>query len=93
MLPPFYGLKIIIDDNATQRAELRQWRFPRSRRKRIRRKWSKNPRNYRVELIELGPLMVGGLVVVSSRHFLQLQKHALRRIAAKQIETENGWRD
>lgn len=74
MLPLFYGLKIIIDDNATQRAERRQWRFPRSRRKRIRRKWSKNPRNYRVESIELGLLVVGGSVVMSSRHFSQHQR-------------------
>ena len=40
---PIAGLKIIEDTNLGSRVQVR---FPRSKRKRIRRKWSKDQRNY-----------------------------------------------
>lgn len=72
----FAGMKIIVDDTLTQNAELQQFRFPRSRRKRIRRKWAKNRANYRLVVTERWFFVSGGsAVVMSSRHYRQLLEY------------------
>ena len=43
------GVKVIVDDNACTRKEFVQYKFPKSKKARIRKKWRKNSNNYRYE--------------------------------------------
>jgi hypothetical protein len=44
----FFGIPIIVDETLPIRRRV-QFRFPKSRRKRIRKKWAKQPENFRTE--------------------------------------------
>ena len=46
MLDSLYGFKIVESNLLTER---KQWRFPRSKKRRIQKKWSKDERNVRYE--------------------------------------------
>lgn len=48
---PLDGLPVHLDSNLPQwETERVQWRFPRSRRRRIRRKWASEPLNWRTQI-------------------------------------------
>ena len=55
-LSTFSGLKVIVDSRIG--AERYQFRFPRSKKTRIRKKWRRNPTNWRVRhkptIIQMG---------------------------------------
>ena len=40
----FYGLRIVVDSSMADRV---QFRYPRSKRRRIRNKWAKRPQNWK----------------------------------------------
>ena len=66
------GLPIIVSHHMPTRRE--QWRRPRSRSRRIRRKWEKDARNWRsVEMFPHG-YMVAGRVVVSPAGYERLMR-------------------
>jgi hypothetical protein len=88
MFNPLYGLQIIVDDNATLIPARVQIRFPRSRKKRIRRKWQKNPKNWKTTWIDRGPIAVGPIVLVSSRHYALLRA----RVAVDVVAERDGLR-
>jgi len=44
----FYGMPIVINDYVGNKSEFRQFRFPRSKKKRIRKKWAKNRANWKL---------------------------------------------
>lgn len=70
ILPGFYGgINIIVSDHLPK--EWVQVRFPRSKRRRIRRKWAKDRRNYAMRET-VGLLMVGGQAYVSPRSFASI---------------------
>ena len=50
-----------------------QYRFPRSRKKRIRRKWAKRPENWRLRM-EFGAAVVNGTMYVSRAGLDELLK-------------------
>jgi hypothetical protein len=67
VVPSLSSVKINVSRNLPCRQEWVQVRFPKSKRKRIRKKWAKNRRNYRYEdveavwfWIESPPLFGGG---------------------------------
>lgn len=43
------GLKLIVNDELTEYDQLVQFRFPKSKKKRINNKWKKKPENYRMQ--------------------------------------------
>ena len=46
-----YGIPVIVDNNMFESSyRLRQFRFPRSKKKRIRKKWGKIGKNFRMEV-------------------------------------------
>jgi len=54
MFNPIYpgSIRVIINDDMCIRNELKQYKFPKSRKKRIRKKWSKRMVNYRLEKVK-----------------------------------------
>jgi hypothetical protein len=44
----FHGMRVNIDDTLGREFVFEQYRFPRSNRKRIRKKWQKDRQNYRL---------------------------------------------
>ena len=50
------GIPVVVDDYAfSSGVRLRQFRFPRSKKKRIRKKWSRNGMNFRMEVEAQSP--------------------------------------
>jgi len=70
-VPP--GLKIFVNDFACITNERVQCRFPKSKKKRIRKKWSKRPSNYRIKEVHR-MIQVGNNLYVSSNIYEQLKK-------------------
>ena len=64
------GIPVVVDDHAfSSGVRLRQFRFPRSKKKRIRKKWSRNGMNFRKEPLPDGMLLnIGGkrMVLINS---------------------------
>lgn len=71
------GVKVVINDMACIYTEYKQFRFPKSKKKRIRKKWSKRARNWktytrrRVLIIRERNLMF-----VSTEDFMRLKELA-----------------
>lgn len=66
------GLPIIVSHHMPTRRE--QWRRPRSRSRRIRRKWEKDQRNWRTVEAYPSGLLMGGTLVVSPAGFDRLMR-------------------
>ena len=67
-----FGMDIIVssqlDDTRTK-----QVRFPRSKRRRIRKKWRRNPNNWKTYRVPVG-YMMGGTMVVNDLRMAELQE-------------------
>ena len=46
---PSFGIQVFVNDMACISNEWKQYRFPKSKKVRIRKKWSKNRANFRIE--------------------------------------------
>lgn len=66
LLPP-----IVVTEQVPTR--WKQWRFPRSKQRRIRRKWAKSRRNWRSVEVYPNGYMFGGTLVVSPGTFARIQ--------------------
>lgn len=76
--PSFLGANIVVSDLAPQK-ELKQVRFPRSKGKRIRKKWAKDRRNF--ELVENDTVwMIGGDTFIMSPSSYQRARESLKNI-------------
>ncbi len=89
-LPTFYRSTVYIDDTLGRKFTREQYRFPRSKRKRIRRKWQKDRRNYRVTWTARPvAYLVGPSLVMNTVAFEKIKKHiANETVAALRIPTE-----
>jgi hypothetical protein len=82
-LATFYRSSIYIDDTLGRKFTREQYRFPRSKRKRIRRKWQKDRRNYRVTWTARPVVyMVGRSLVMNTVAFEKIKKHIANKTAA-----------
>lgn len=62
MFNPFGGMPVVIDNNLSRLREV-QFRFPRSKKKRIRKKWGKDMGNFKTVPWRGGYAMNGTLVI------------------------------
>jgi len=61
-------MKILEDSSIADNYELRQFRFPKSKKKRIRKKWSKKLSNYKLIFISFKTILLpNGTLLVSSK--------------------------
>jgi hypothetical protein len=68
-LGAFSGVPIVVSYNL-QRFERYQFRFPRSKGRRIRKKWSRDSRNFREKLVGPESVMISG-VLYCTPHFYE----------------------
>lgn len=57
------GLPIAIAPGPLKRVEREQFRFPRSKKRRIRKKWTRDPRNWRSVEVDVAYMICGRLVL------------------------------
>ncbi len=69
--PAWPGVRVVLSDDLPQEWERVQVRRPRSKRKRIRRKWSKNPRNWR-RTLKPAVYQIGTMLVVNAPAYAAL---------------------
>ena len=69
---PFGGMPVIVNDFACISQEWKQYRFPKSKKKRIRKKWAKQSRYFRMQDVHRVIKMQGKLFV-STKIFEQLK--------------------
>ena len=70
-----HGIPVYVDDNMCQYRKLVQYKFPKSKKKRIRRKWSLRSKNWRCELRE-SILKFEDKIIISTKAF-EILKHSL----------------
>ncbi len=66
-LPPF-GIQVIVNDLVCVYDKWKQYRFPKSRKKRIRKKWAKRNENFKFVKAERAFNMYGKLIVSSAMY-------------------------
>lgn len=66
------GMQVIIDDVSTKISKHKQFRFPRSKKKRINKKWSRRSANWRTYKITYS-YIVGNKIIMDSKSFEQLK--------------------
>ena len=66
-------MNVIVSHNLNDR-EHRQVRFPRSKRRRIRKKWSKNPRNWRTTIKPVSYVLGARTLVCNPVAYAALQR-------------------
>jgi len=64
LLHDLTGIKVLVDDLLGVRQE--QFRFPRTKNRRIRRKWAKRPENLRTVCDPVAYKIPGGLLISST---------------------------
>lgn len=69
----FNGFEIIVNDSACIRNEWKQFRYPKTKKKRIREKWRKRYCNWRMEEIHFG-VKCENKMYISTRMFNALLK-------------------
>ena len=70
------GLEIIVSKHLLDNVELVQVRFPRSKKRRIRKKWAKRRENYEERRTELA-FRMGNQLLVSQRTYDALKEQTL----------------
>ena len=72
---PKAQLNLVISKHLAEVRQRRQVRFPRSKRKRIQKKWRKDERNYADVVVqkEQGPYLINGVCVVGPRAYKQIK--------------------
>ena len=73
MLSPLGGFPVICEPLM---ARSEQYRFPRSKKRRMRRKWAKQKRNYRD--VPLSPCRVGNTIYMHPITFAELKRQTKR---------------
>lgn len=73
MYPSINGIQIIVNDTICIKREYRQFRFPKSKKKRIRKKWAKRKENYK-EFEQHFSLLdkLNRVLFVSSKHYQEI---------------------
>lgn len=69
----FFGFNVIVDP-LLPRFKDRQYRFPRSKKKRIRKKWANNDRNFRQVRTDDFFIIGGDTIVCRSEQYVELKK-------------------
>lgn len=67
-----FGMPVIVNDFACISQEWKQYRFPKSKKKRICKKWAKQSRYYRMEDVHR-VIKIDGKLIVSKKIFEQLK--------------------
>jgi len=89
---PLYAVPVVFDPDLYGESRRVQFRFPRSKRRRIRRKWSKDPRNWR--WVESPAVIAWGPTLHMNRPAFDLLKRglALTQIAeVSRVDREMLW--
>jgi hypothetical protein len=73
-----HGMPVVVTYHMPTRVE--QWRRPRSKAKRIRRKWEKNPRNWREVPVFPSGFFLNGSWVVSPEAYFRLMLNPGREV-------------
>ena len=76
ILPYPLQLVVVVNDIACIRTEKKQYRFPKSKKKRIRKKWKNRGENYRMEETHTA-FKVGNTLVVSSKIYSKLKQDVI----------------
>lgn len=71
--PPIEGLEIIVNDIACISKEWKQYRFPKTKKSRIRKKWAKRSENFRMKDVYKA-IQIDRKLIISSVQFEQLKK-------------------
>lgn len=74
VFPRHDGIQITVSDLPFDKNLRVQFRFPKSKRSRIRNKWAKQNRNFRYEVGNFCADLGNGKMIVSSRMYKQLSK-------------------
>jgi len=69
---PFGGMPVIVNDFACISQEWKQYKFPKSKKKRIRKKWAKQSRYFRMQDVHR-VIKIQGKLFVSTKIFEQLK--------------------
>jgi len=64
----FDSIKLVVSDKVCLGVELKQYRFPKQKSYRRRKKWAKNQNNYRMEEVDR-VIRMDGILYVSSKTF------------------------
>ena len=64
--------KVIVNDLGCIRTEYKQFRFPKSKKLRIRKKWMKRENNFRLKEVH-NILKLGNLLIVSTKFYEKLK--------------------
>lgn len=70
-------VEVIINDIACISQELLQYRYPKTKKARIRKKWAKNKNNYRLQDVHKA-ITIGRTVLVSTKIFEKIKKYVDR---------------
>ena len=73
MIESIYGLKVFVDDRICVKVERNQVRFPRSSKVRIRKKWSKQRKNFAEKVVHVA-YRQGRNLFVSTEIYKSLKK-------------------
>jgi hypothetical protein len=65
------GIKIVVNDLTCISYESKQFRFPKSKKTRIRNKWKKRKENYRIEKVHRA-IKINDIMFVSSKIYEQI---------------------
>lgn len=71
------GIKIVINDRACISKEWKQYKFPSTKKKRIRNKWTKRSTNFRMQEVHVS-LKIYDTLHVSSRTYDKLSKQWIK---------------
>jgi hypothetical protein len=85
MISPLYGLQINIIDDSMLAGEHKQFRFPRSKKQRIRKKWRRCQTNFR--FIPNNTVYQIGNILYCSRYMAESLK---KELGTQQQEIFNG---
>lgn len=67
------GIPVIVNDFICISHELKQYKFPKSKKKRIRKKWAKQNKYFKIQEIHK-LIKIQGKIIVSTKIFEQLKK-------------------
>lgn len=70
--------QVLVNDIACVTKELKQYRFPKSKKVRIRKKWAKNRKNFKLQDIHR-VINMGDRLFVSSLYYEKLKKLSIQK--------------
>lgn len=72
------GFQVFVNDSACIAKEFTQYRFPKSKKVRIRKKWSKNRKNFKLKDVHR-VINMGDRLFVSSLYYEELKKLSIQK--------------